>query len=122
MWNPPVVNVAGQTATDDLIKTLKTRIREGASPRHVPKHIVEVPDIPYTRRGNKVELAVARLVNGSNKVDNRDALGNPEALPPDTLAPYLKNVRKFRKFQPFHHPVTEDQAFLVRCYTKIVTK
>ena len=41
---------------------------------------VEVPDIPYTRSGKKVELAVARLVNGSSKADNRDALGNPEAL------------------------------------------
>ncbi|MCS5560542.1 MAG: acetoacetate--CoA ligase, partial [Marinobacter nauticus] len=75
-----VVPADGQTVTDDLIKTLKTRIREGASPRHVPKHIVEVPDIPYTRSGKKVELAVARLVNGSSKADNRDALGNPEAL------------------------------------------
>ena len=41
---------------------------------------MEVPDIPYTRSGKKVELAVARLVNGSSKADNRDALGNPEAL------------------------------------------
>jgi|GEM_PF-644482 len=32
------------------------------------------------------------------------------------------NVRKFRKFPPFHRPVTEDQAILVRSYTKIVTK
>lgn len=33
-----------------------------------------------------------------------------------------ENVRKFRKFPPFHRPVTEDPAFLVRSYTKIVTK
>ena len=46
----------------------------------MPKHIIEVPDIPYTRSGKKVELAVARLINGSSKADNRDALGNPEAL------------------------------------------
>jgi len=39
-----------------------------------------VPDIPYTRSGKKVELAVARLVNGSARSDNRDALANPEAL------------------------------------------
>ena len=75
-----VVPAAGQSVTDELMKTLKTKIREGASPRHVPKHIVEVPDIPYTRSGKKVELAVARLINGSKKADNRDALGNPEAL------------------------------------------
>ncbi|MBZ0335432.1 acetoacetate--CoA ligase [Marinobacter sp. AL4B] len=75
-----VVPVEGRSVTDELIKTLKAKIREGASPRHVPKHIVEVPDIPYTRSGKKVELAVARLMNGSKKTDNRDALGNPEAL------------------------------------------
>ncbi|MBK1872451.1 acetoacetate--CoA ligase [Marinobacter sp. 1-3A] len=75
-----VVPADGQEVTSDLLKQLKARIRTGASPRHVPKHIVQVPDIPYTRSGKKVELAVARLINGSTKADNRDALGNPEAL------------------------------------------
>ena len=75
-----VVPAEGQELTEALLKQLKVRIREGASPRHVPKHIVQVPDIPYTRSGKKVELAVARLINGSTKADNRDALGNPEAL------------------------------------------
>ncbi|MEH6559807.1 MAG: acetoacetate--CoA ligase [Marinobacter sp.] len=75
-----VVPAEGQELTDELLKQLRARIRKGASPRHVPKHIVQVPDIPYTRSGKKVELAVARLINGSNKADNRDALGNPEAL------------------------------------------
>jgi acetoacetyl-CoA synthetase len=75
-----VVPAEGQALTGELVQRLKGRIREGASPRHVPKHIVEVPDIPYTRSGKKVELAVARLINGSRKADNRDALGNPEAL------------------------------------------
>jgi acetoacetyl-CoA synthetase len=75
-----VVPAEGHELTDDLLKQLKARIRKGASPRHVPKYIVQVPDIPYTRSGKKVELAVARLINGSSKADNRDALGNPEAL------------------------------------------
>ena len=75
-----VVPADGQTLTDDLAQQLRQRIRQGASPRHVPKHIIEVPDIPYTRSGKKVELAVARLINSSSKADNRDALGNPEAL------------------------------------------
>ncbi|MDS1308924.1 acetoacetate--CoA ligase [Marinobacter xiaoshiensis] len=75
-----VVPAEGQELSADLLKQLKARIRTGASPRHVPKHIVQVPDIPYTRSGKKVELAVARLINGSTKADNRDALGNPEAL------------------------------------------
>ncbi|WP_029654114.1 acetoacetate--CoA ligase [Marinobacter daepoensis] len=83
-----VVPAEGLCVTDELAKTLRTRIREGASPRHVPRHIVEVPDIPYTRSGKKVELAVARLINGSRKADNRDALGNPEAL--DSIRECLK--------------------------------
>ncbi|WP_336367773.1 acetoacetate--CoA ligase [Marinobacter sp. C2H3] len=75
-----VVTADGGELSPDLLKELRNRIREGASPRHVPKRILEVPDIPYTRSGKKVELAVARLINGSAKADNRDALGNPEAL------------------------------------------
>ncbi|MFW5825742.1 MAG: AMP-binding enzyme, partial [Marinobacter sp.] len=75
-----VVPADGQQLTDELRQRLRQRIREGASPRHVPRHMLAVPDIPYTRSGKKVELAVARLLNGSNRADNRDALANPEAL------------------------------------------
>jgi acetoacetyl-CoA synthetase len=75
-----LVPAAGYQLTDELSQALRRRIREGASPRHVPKHIVAVSDIPYTRSGKKVELAVARLLNGSARADNRDALANPEAL------------------------------------------
>ncbi|GGY60604.1 acetoacetate--CoA ligase [Marinobacter zhanjiangensis] len=82
-----VVPAAGHELTDALQQQLRRRIREGASPRHVPKHMIAVPDIPYTRSGKKVELAVARLLNGSAKADNRDALANPEAL--DSIAERL---------------------------------
>ena len=75
-----VVPAQGYSLDDDLMARLRKRIRAGASPRHVPKHIVSVPDIPYTRSGKKVELAVARLINGSARSDNRDALANPQAL------------------------------------------
>ncbi|WP_026224269.1 acetoacetate--CoA ligase [Marinobacter gelidimuriae] len=75
-----VVLADGETLNEELLKRLKTQIRKGASPRHVPRHIIPVPDIPYTRSGKKVELAVARLINGSARSDNRDALANPEAL------------------------------------------
>jgi acetoacetyl-CoA synthetase len=75
-----VVLAEGETLSDELLKRLKTQIRKGASPRHVPRHIIPVPDIPYSRSGKKVELAVARLINGSARSDNRDALANPEAL------------------------------------------
>lgn len=74
-----VANDGGELSAE-LIQRLRTRIREGASPRHVPRHVISVPDIPYTRSGKKVELAVAGLLNGAARGDNRDALANPEAL------------------------------------------
>lgn len=75
-----VVMAEDQTLTETLLRSLRQRIRQGASPRHVPAHILAVSDIPYTRSGKKVELAVARLLNGSARTDNRDALANPGAL------------------------------------------
>lgn len=74
-----VVLNQGHELDNDLKQRIRTRIREGASPRHVPARIVAVDDIPYTRSGKKVELAVARLLRGDT-VDNRGALANPETL------------------------------------------
>ncbi|MDX1610029.1 MAG: acetoacetate--CoA ligase [Halofilum sp. (in: g-proteobacteria)] len=74
-----VVLNPGHELDDDLKARIRRRIRESASPRHVPARIVQVPEIPYTRSGKKVELAVARLLDGG-AVDNREALANPESL------------------------------------------
>lgn len=65
--------------TDDLRNRIKKRLREEASPRHVPALIVEAPDIPYTFNMKKVESSVSNLVNGK-PVTNREALVNPESL------------------------------------------
>jgi acetoacetyl-CoA synthetase len=62
-----------------LVKELKDRIRQGASPRHVPKFIYAVPDIPYTLSGKKVEIAVKRVLHGEDP-GNREALANPQCL------------------------------------------
>ncbi len=70
---------AGQALTDDLSKAIKTKIRTGASPRHVPAKIVAVTDIPRTKSGKIVELAVREVVHG-RPVKNKEALANPEAL------------------------------------------
>jgi len=69
----------GATLDEDLTKRVKTRIREGASPRHVPARVVAVADIPRTKSGKIVELAVREVVHGRT-VKNKDALANPEAL------------------------------------------
>ena len=78
-----VVLNPGQRLDGELTKKIRNRIRQGATPRHVPARIVAVEDIPYTRSGKKVELAVARLLRG-DPVENREALANPESL--DTIA------------------------------------
>ena len=69
----------GTQLSDDLVKMIKTVIRKGTSPRHVPAKIIPITDIPYTISGKKVEMAVRKVIHGE-PVLNRDALGNPEAL------------------------------------------
>ena len=63
----------------DLERRLRTRIRENTSPRHVPTRIVQVVDVPRTKSGKIVELAVRNVVHG-REVKNKEALANPEAL------------------------------------------
>ena len=62
-----------------LLKKIKSRIKKNASPRHVPKKILLVDDIPRTKSGKIVELAVKNIIEG-NKVKNKEALANPDAL------------------------------------------
>ncbi|MDB5526173.1 MAG: acetoacetate--CoA ligase [Rhizobium sp.] len=69
----------GLTLDADLEKKIKTRIRVGASPRHVPAKVIQVADIPRTKSGKIVELAVREVVH-NRPVKNKEALANPEAL------------------------------------------
>jgi acetoacetyl-CoA synthetase len=74
-----VVLRPGHHLTAELAERIRTRIRSGASPRHVPAKILQVPDIPRTRSGKLTELAVREVIHG-RAVANREALANPEAL------------------------------------------
>jgi acetoacetyl-CoA synthetase len=67
------------TLEDHLEERIRHDIRRHASPRHVPARIVQVRDIPRTKNGKVVELAVRSVVHGM-PVGNTDALANPEAL------------------------------------------
>jgi acetoacetyl-CoA synthetase len=69
----------GMRLDDGLVDRIKTTIRANATPRHVPAKIVQVPDIPRTRSGKIVELAVRDVVHGRT-VKNLEALANPETL------------------------------------------
>jgi acetoacetyl-CoA synthetase len=63
----------------DLCERIASHIRERASPRHVPKKIVQVADIPITRNGKISELAVKNTIHG-RPVSNQSALANPTSL------------------------------------------
>jgi acetoacetyl-CoA synthetase len=69
----------GAILDPDLKRRIAERLRTGASPRHVPARVVAVLDIPRTKSGKIVELAVREVIHG-RPVKNREALANPEAL------------------------------------------
>jgi acetoacetyl-CoA synthetase len=65
--------------TEELLSEIKKKIRDNTTPRHVPAKILQVADIPRTKSGKIVELAVRNVVHGQ-PVKNVEALANPEAL------------------------------------------
>jgi acetoacetyl-CoA synthetase len=69
----------GMTLSEEIVSRLKRRIRENTTPRHVPAKILQVADIPRTKSGKIVELAVRDTVHG-RLVKNLEALANPGAL------------------------------------------
>jgi acetoacetyl-CoA synthetase len=69
----------GVLLSNELKERLCKRIRDNASPHHVPRKIIQVADIPRTISGKITELAVREVIHG-RPVKNRDALANPEAL------------------------------------------
>jgi len=69
----------GVRLDDALRKKISERIRSQTTPRHVPARIVQVADIPRTKSGKIVEIAVRHVIHG-RKIANLEALANPEAL------------------------------------------
>jgi acetoacetyl-CoA synthetase len=69
----------GMSLEDPLVAKIKQQIRQNTTPRHVPAKIVQVSDIPRTKSGKIVELAVREVVHGRD-VKNLEALANPGAL------------------------------------------
>jgi len=74
-----IVMSKNYSLTVELINKIKLQIKKNASPRHVPSKIIVVKDIPRTKSGKIVELAVKSKIEGS-QIKNIEALANPEAL------------------------------------------
>ena len=74
---------------DNKIKLIKIKIRKNCSPKHVPSIIIKVPEIPRTKSGKIVELAVRKIING-DELNNKEAIANPESLN------YFKNLKELK--------------------------
>ena len=68
-----------QDIDEEKIKLIKSRIRKNCSPKHVPTIIIKAPEIPRTKSGKIVELAVRQVINGE-QIDNKEAIANPQSL------------------------------------------
>lgn len=82
-WMPLFVHLAdGIDLDDDLRATINAAIRTGASPRHVPDTIIEVPGIPYTLTGKRLEIPIKRILLGTDPADAvaASAVDHPELL------------------------------------------
>jgi acetoacetyl-CoA synthetase len=82
-WMPLFVVLRdGAELDDDLVKAIRTRIREDCSPRHVPNDIFEVGEIPRTLSNKVLEVPVKRILAGATPDDvvSADSLQNPKAL------------------------------------------
>ena len=77
----------GYSLDEILKKKIKMQIKSSASPRHVPSKIIKVNDLPRTKNGKIVELAVKNIVEG-NKIKNKEALVDPKVLE------YFKNLQE----------------------------
>ncbi|MEO8313546.1 MAG: acetoacetate--CoA ligase [Pseudomonadota bacterium] len=94
---PLFVRLADGVMLDDqLVKAINDRLRSEYTPRHVPDRIYQVPLIPYTISGKRMEVPVRRILSGipAAKAANRDAMANPEAL--DFFIEYARTQADYR--------------------------
>lgn len=70
---------SGDTLTSELSDAVKDAIKTSLSPRHVPQFVIEVPEIPTTINGKKVEAAVKQTISGKD-VNPSNTVVNPDAI------------------------------------------
>jgi acetoacetyl-CoA synthetase len=82
-WLPLFVRLAEGAALDDaLVARIRTAVREQASPRHVPDEVLELPAVPHTATGKKLEVPIKRILQGVavEKACNLGAVDDPAAV------------------------------------------
>jgi len=78
-----------QVLDEEKIKFIQSKIRKNCSPKHVPAIIMKVPEIPRTKSGKIVELAVKKIINGE-EINNKEAIANPDCLE------FFKNLKELK--------------------------
>ena len=94
---PMFVKLAdGLTLDDDIIGEIKARLRREYTPRHVPDKFIQVPAIPTTLTGKKLEVPVRRLLMGVplEKAANTSAMADPSAL--DAFIDYARTQHDYK--------------------------
>jgi acetoacetyl-CoA synthetase len=94
-WMALFVTLEGGAALDEAARgAIVEAIRAAASPRHVPDEVVQVPAIPRTLTGKKLEVPIKRLFMGADPATalNRNAVADPEAL--DAFVELAAEVRR----------------------------
>ncbi|GEB49929.1 MULTISPECIES: acetoacetate--CoA ligase [Streptomyces] len=82
-WMPLFVHLAEGAVLDDTLRDkIKRTLRENLSPRHVPDEVIEIPAVPHTLTGKRLEVPVKRLLQGTamEKAVNPGSVDNPELL------------------------------------------
>ena len=82
-WMPLFVVLSPGAVLDDILKKrINSALRTAYSPRHVPDVILEIPEVPYTISGKKMETPVKKILQRKalDKAYNRDSMRNPEAM------------------------------------------
>jgi len=77
-----VVLREGSDLDEDLVESIRVRVREDCSPRHVPNSVHRIDEVPRTLSGKVLEVPVKRILMGEKpeQAASRDSLANPEAL------------------------------------------
>lgn len=80
-WMPMFVTLAeGRLLDDHLAATITTAVRDKVSPRHVPDEVVQVPGIPHTLTGKKLEVPIKKILVGMDPVAQVGAVDRPDLL------------------------------------------
>jgi acetoacetyl-CoA synthetase len=88
-WMPLFVVLADGIELDDRLRSkIRTAVREGASPKHVPDEVIAVPGIPHTRTGKKLEIPLKRLMQGAHP----DTIADPRSVDDPTLLDLFSTI------------------------------